>query len=487
MGAGRHRQDDACRRGRRATENVYRGRVVWTQRCVARTSRFGTLLDEIATQLGARRHTHARARTERGGGSRALVAAQPTLVVLDNFETIAADEQRAASTSSPRRACPALITTRHVSRAGDVLPTPRRRHVARRGATSFCNDSSSSTPHAQVYLRPAATATTSFAARSQPLVLQWVSAQIDLAQEPGDVLDDLARGRGRRRRARLQTLLQPAAAWATTGGPRCSPSRSSPRARRARRWRKSRASATTGSGWERGGRRTCRALWLVEATDRGTNASSVEGLTRELGEGARLSKDESRRRVPPTLRRLLSPPRRSARAADAGRLRPAGSGERQPVERHGRGLRPRRLGERRANGLCSGKPVSGMLSVRGYWDETLRVGDLALKAALLHRLKNRLRAWRITWPSCTRIVENWTRRGGSTARAWRSSKRLGNQSGIASTLHQLGRLAQDSGRGRRGAAALRRELGDYEAARQPERHRHHAAPVGAARASMRAS
>ncbi|HKP73361.1 MAG TPA: NB-ARC domain-containing protein, partial [Pyrinomonadaceae bacterium] len=91
---------------------VFGRRMVWASPELRADLTLATLLDEIAAQLG-RADLRPLAFEPKEEGVRALLAEAHTLVILDNFETIAPGEQtRCAEWLARRAPCPALITTR---------------------------------------------------------------------------------------------------------------------------------------------------------------------------------------------------------------------------------------------------------------------------------------------------------------------------------------------------------------------------------------
>jgi tetratricopeptide (TPR) repeat protein len=176
----------------RALSDAFGRRVAWVSADGRPDFSLTTLLDEVAAQLG-----HPELRTlsleQKDERLRALVAAAPTLVVLDNFETIAeAEQERCAGWLSHRADCSAVITARdEVPHAGPVniyamSVDEAREFVKRLVAQARHPHSFAGLDHDQIIS----------AADRIPLVLQWIIKQIDRAKQPGTVLGELARGEG---------------------------------------------------------------------------------------------------------------------------------------------------------------------------------------------------------------------------------------------------------------------------------------------------
>lgn len=91
--------------------DAFARRVIWASADGLPEFGFSSLLDEVASQLG-RPNLRQLALTPKEEQVRALAAA-PSLIVLDNFETIApAEQDRCAEWLLRKTVCPALITSR---------------------------------------------------------------------------------------------------------------------------------------------------------------------------------------------------------------------------------------------------------------------------------------------------------------------------------------------------------------------------------------
>ncbi len=176
----------------RTLAQVYGARIVWTSAAGRADYGLTTLLDETAIQLARAdlRHLPPEAKTEQ---LRALLAEAPTLLVLDNFETISiAEQDRCLAFLMTHVSCAVLITSRQ------KIPLVRNISIAAmtedeaRGFLARLIDQTSDPSvfaqldHERIMAR----------AERNPLLMQWVVAQIDLAQDPNAVLADLTHGAG---------------------------------------------------------------------------------------------------------------------------------------------------------------------------------------------------------------------------------------------------------------------------------------------------
>jgi tetratricopeptide (TPR) repeat protein len=175
----------------RALIDTFAGRIVWTSALGRADYTRATLLDEIATQLG-RADLRQLAPEPKAAAVRAWLAEAPTLVVLDNFETVTAAEQQPCADFLHDAPASALITTRQkIDGARNVLVdamslAEAHDYLPRLIAQTNDRDTFAQLDHERII---------DTAARN-PLLLQWVVAQIDGAQDPAAVLADLTHGAG---------------------------------------------------------------------------------------------------------------------------------------------------------------------------------------------------------------------------------------------------------------------------------------------------
>ncbi len=185
---------------------AFEHRIVWTGSELRVALTLSALLDEIAGQLG-RSELRQLALEPKEEAVRALVAAAPTLVILDNFEMIKSDEQHPCANWLAQRApCSSVIISRQkIMGAHNVfvrsistnetidIPFKAMSLEEARGLVSQ-------------WLRREARHPQKFAGLNQdqiieaaernPLVLQLLLKQLHQAPEPRAVLDELAEGEG---------------------------------------------------------------------------------------------------------------------------------------------------------------------------------------------------------------------------------------------------------------------------------------------------
>jgi tetratricopeptide (TPR) repeat protein len=420
----------------RGLSEAFARRVVWASADGRADFSLSTLLDEIATQLrqpDLRKLTLELKREQ----VRELVQEAPTLIVLDNFETIEPEEAKPCVEWLGQPAlCAALITTRdEIEEARDVPLNPMLFDEARTLLQRLIKQAHDPGVFANLdYDRVIRTA------EANPLVLQWIVAQIDLAQDPEEVLDDLKHGEGtaaERVFDRSFNLKQ------LDKGERAvllALSLFAPSATRKA------LAEVSGLGKDKDKQRfkdavkTLSALWLIRATDN-SQRLVVEGLTRELTK-LRLSQDMSRSVV--FRRRFVA---RFLHLAESNT---------QPTAEHLNAV------EAEKDNILSAMDVAfetqdwkslvriraaltEFLIVRGYWDEAIRSGEQALAAA--RNLSDK--SWTAIIAHDVAITHQNRGEMSKARRLYDESmeidKKLGDQSGVAASLHQLGWLAQDQG------------------------------------------
>ena len=453
-------------------------RLVWV-RAHARTDfTLPTLLDDIAAQLG-REDLHKLRLEEKGPQVAALLANVPALVVLDTFETVAPPEQaRCFDFLAECAACSALVATRDDTRRGDV------RSIAL---------AAMSPDEAQEFLRRLIGLTRqpeNFAGledaliaqcEANPLVLQWVVKQIDLAHQPQTVLDDLAHGKGDAAERVFTRSFNLSQVGDDGRAALLALSLFVPNATRAA------LSEVAGFGADlprlEQAIEQLSALWLVETKD-GNKRLFLRGLTRQLAQ-ARLKldarADEYRRRFVAyflsyaELRNHQTKEDYKALEAEKDNLLAAmdmaeAQNDWKSVTRLAWVLT---LDER------------GMLNVCGYWDEAIRRGEQGARAAeaagdedeavrltgdaaMLHRWRGEYEAARRAYDRALAVsrqrgdegnVAAFLRQLGIIAYAQGDyaearqlygesleiAKKIGSQSNIARSLHHFGLLAQKQG------------------------------------------
>ncbi|MET0622584.1 MAG: tetratricopeptide repeat protein [Pyrinomonadaceae bacterium] len=419
----------------RTAGDAFGGHVVWVGALGRAEFSLTTLLDEIATQLG-REDLRKLAPDPKAARVAALISDTPTLVVLDNFETIADDEQaRCLDFLARRAACPALITTRSRVNRDDTYNVPLDA-MTMEEARDFLQRLVELTRKPANFDR---LDRDELIARCEanPLVLQWVVSHIDLAKRPRDVLDELAGGgvdaaeqvftrsfnlpqlgdEGRTVLLALSLLT-----------PNASPE-----------------ALAEISGFGDDLRRLndaverLSALWLVDATE-GNERIFLRGLTRELSK-SRLAKDgraeEFRRRFVIHFRRYVRAHSHKTPedldALEAEKENVLGAMDIASATRDWGSV------------IAIRRELGYFFLVRGYWDEAIRTGRLAEAAA--REMKNN---WGVAF--FTSDVAHVRKERGEFAdaeRIYREAlaifKREGTQKNVATTLHQLGWIKSDQG------------------------------------------
>jgi tetratricopeptide (TPR) repeat protein len=425
----------------RGLTEAFEQRVVWVSADGLKDFNLSTLLDAAASQLGEN-DLRKLALEPKKEQMREVVSAAPTLIVLDNFETIEPEEgKQCAGWLAQPALCSALITTRDIiENAARNIPVktmlPDEAHSLLQQLIAQAHE-----PRAFARLDLDNLIQT---AEANPLVLQWIVGQIDLAQDPQEVLDDLRHGEGTAaervfdRSFRLKQL--------DNGGRAVLLALSlfAPSATRKA------LAAVSGLDKEKDRKRfkdavrNLSALWLIRTAEDSPRLA-VEGLTRELTK-AHLSAD---------VRDKTFCQRFTARF-----LKYAEANE-NPTPEHLNALEEEKDNILSAMdvafnlkdwssviqlmGAINFDGVNGLLTVRGYWDEAIQRGEQAITAA--HNLQNEVTIARLS-NNIAIILQN---RGelDEARRLFNESlkikKRFSDQSGIASTLHNLAVIAQAQG------------------------------------------
>jgi tetratricopeptide (TPR) repeat protein len=418
----------------RALDDIFVKRLAWVSADGRPEFNLSTLLDEISAQLG---DTELRPLQleQKEGRVRALVGEAPTLIVLDNFETVAEAEQSRCADWLSRTPCSAVITSRDgVEHARPInifaMSMPEARILVERLIAQVRH------PHAFKGFEHDSIIN---AADRNPLVLQWIIRQIDKAKQPHTVLQELAQGEGdaaRRVFGRSFELLTEDSRAALLALSLFVPSASRP-------------ALAVVAGFGHDLKRLHEALaqstelWLTNMTE-GSARLTIEGLTRELSK-AQLSKDP---RANDFRQRFV-----------AYFLSYAGAhAESNPEDYDALEVEKDNVLNAMdvAFSLTSWEsvqeiayllalPVNGMLSVRGYWDEVIRRNEQALRAS------RQLTSERGVAAFTHNLAIIYGNRGKleEARRLYDESleiaKKLGDQSGIANTLHNLAAIAQDQG------------------------------------------
>lgn len=422
----------------RAGGDVFEGRVAWVSAHGRSDFGLATLLDETAARLG-REDLRRLAPEAKAAQVGALVSEAPTLVVLDNLETVSAEEQSLClDFLAQRAACPALITTRAFVNRDEVynvalaaMSMDEARDLLRRlvGHTR---------PQTRAHFDRLDRDELIRRCEGNPLVLQWVVKQIDVAkQRPQDVLDDLAQGEGdAAERVFTRSFNLPQLG---------DDGRAALLALAIFRPEAAREALAEVAGFGTDLRRLNKAvenlsaLWLVETTE-GNERLFLRGLTRGLA-GARLSHDEG---AGDYLSRYV------------GYFLPYAEAHKEPTQAGLEALEVEKANLLAATNIAFTFEAWGIvmqlynalyrfLVLRGHWDEALKSGRQAMDAA---RAEGNEWNAHLFSGNMAMIRRN---RGEyeAAASAYRESleffRKNGSEKNVLACLHQLGVIAHDKG------------------------------------------
>jgi tetratricopeptide (TPR) repeat protein len=416
----------------RALKEEFPDGIVWSSAEKRADFQLSTLLDDIVTQLG-REDLRTLAPDLKAAQVNALVADPPALIVLDNYEPIAVDAKNAIQEWFVHAQCSALFTSRH------AISSTRNISIAamsRKEAQDYLERLVTDTQDAQIFSKEVRQRIYE-TAEANPYVMQWVVAQIDAAQEPRTVLEELAQGEGDAAQRVFDRSFNLPQLGDNGRAALLALSLFVPSATRDA------LADVAGFGDDlkrvNEAIKNLRALWLIKGIDE-YRRFTIEGLTRSLVR-ARLSKDEhadefrqrfvahfmsyavAHKQVTPEDFEALEAEKDNALSAMevADKLKDSAS-----VVRMGFALR-------------------NFLDLHGYWNEAIRSGEQALVAARSLQSESTIAGL------AHNLAITYQGRGelDSAKKLYDESleikKKLGDQNGIANTLHQLGRLAQEQG------------------------------------------
>ena len=413
--------------------DAFANRVVWVS-AAARLKTLSSLLDEIVTQLG-NPHLRSLALGPKEEQARVLIASAPTLIVIDGFELIPVEEQAEfVDFLGQHTICSVLVTTRQ--RMTGPMQTVAIDAISREEAYELLERLIGQTADPDVFSEEVKSRIVE-AAEGNPLILHWVVAQIDLAQEPQVVLDELKHGESEAiERVFTRSFNLPqlgddgrAALLAL--------SLFTPSATREA------LAAAAGFGDDQKvlneAVKCLRALWLIKGIDQ-NRRFTVEGFTRSLAR-ARLSKDARAAEF-------------SQRFADYFRSYAEDRAKPSPENYD-------ELEAEKGNLLCAVDAAFGIqdwdsvmrirdiledfLFTRGYWDEAIRSGEQA-EAAAREAGDDFMASYFTTCVANIRMHRGeYVEAGMAYRKALEISRRLGRENNVAVCLHQLGTLAQSQG------------------------------------------
>jgi len=421
----------------RALSSISGNRIVWTSALGREDYSLSTLLDEIATQLG-QPGLRTLPALQKGEQVQALIASAPMLIILDNFETIAEVQQtRCVEYLLTRASCPALITT-------------RQRIPSARNITIPAMSSDEANTFLQLLIEQAGDSSRfatlnrdqiMIASERNPLVMQWVVGQIDLAQDTETVLHELAHGVGDAAQRVFDRSFELEQLGDDGRATLLALSLFAPDA--------SRVALAEVAGFVGDSKRLNDAvkrlagMWLVRTSTFGQRLT-VAGLTRELAE-ARLSRHESANEFRERFveyfltytaeRSLPTPENFDALELEKDNLLTAMDLALEIKDFEGL--------QEIAYPLV--KPQTGMLSVRGYWDEAIQRGQEALKAAKATDHHWYVGAFANGLGAMFSNQGNYLLAKQHYQLAVEMARRLNEEQGLAATLLELGRLAYSEG------------------------------------------
>lgn len=407
-------------------------RVAWVSADGRPDFSLSTLLDEITGQLG---HPEMRPLPleQKDEQLRAIVAIAPTLIVLDNFETIAEVEQtRCAGWLANSVSCSAVVTSRdEVPYACpvniDAMPVPEAREfVGRLIRQARHPQSFKGLEHDQIIN----------AADRTPLVLQWIIKQIDHAKQPRTVLSELAHGKGdaaERVFGRSFDLLSDDGRAALLALSLFVPSASRPALAEVAGFGQDTARLDAAAA-------QMAELWLATLTE-GNERLIVEGLTRELAKN------------------LLATDGRAAefRQRFIGYFQSYAEAHARPMPEDYDVLEAER------NNLLAAMDIAfeaahwkaiiriraaleEFLDVRGHWDESVQRGEQAVTAAYSDQNEAAAAMFAMNIATVRRRRGEYVEAKRALTQAVNAFRKLGDEPNVAVGLHKLAAIMLDEGK-----------------------------------------
>lgn len=413
-------------------------RVVWASAEKRADFKFSTLLDEIAAQLGAPELLKL-AQEPKEEAVCELLALSPSLLVLDNFETVATDERaRCINFLAERANCPSLVTSRL------KVPPPARniplKGMSNKEAQEFLDQLVEQMQDSGIFTRQVRSRIIK-TGESNPYIMLWMMAQIDEAQTPKKVLDELEQGKAPVAERVFDRSFNLDVVGDDGRAVLLALSLFVPDA--------SREALAVVAGFdvdlarvdEAG--KNLRMLWLI-GVSKGNERMAVEGLTRSLA-SARLAKDE---RLDELRRQFVRyfldivEEHDSESVEDYDFLEAEKDNLIRAID-VAFSLKEWKSVQSIAAVVAS--PYDSMLSVRGFWNEALACTERGLEAA-----KTGTDEWAVAL-FLGNLASIRQRRGEySEARKAHCEvlacfRKLGSDENVSVALHQLGILAHDQG------------------------------------------
>ncbi|MEA2203306.1 MAG: hypothetical protein QOE77_82 [Blastocatellia bacterium] len=423
----------------RGLVDIYEHRVIWVSAEGREDFSLSTLLDAIATQTGNDEIRKLALETKKEQAREILVGA-PTLVVFDNFETITPQAGRScAEWLAQPSLCSALITTRENIRAAHrniatdhMLPEEAEILLDRSVAEAHDKNAFANLDRERVIA----------ASKANPLVLQWIVRQIDLAQDANEVLNDLKRGEGSAaervfdRSFELEQLdnggrvVLLALSLFVPGATRKALAEVAGLSKQKDKKRFKEAIKTLSS------------LWLLRTAEAGERLT-VEGLTRELTSACLVRDPRAKTLRERYLRRFCSYIETHSRpvARDYDAL----EGEKYNLFNALDIAAENNKSKDLIRIMSKMGAANGMLVVRGYWDEAIRRGMQAFEAA-----KALNDSWHVGFFSDSLSSMYMVRGNYELAKQYcelaiNMARKLDGKQELAASLHQSGILAHHQG------------------------------------------
>ena len=414
----------------RAMRPLLKGGIIWSSADGKPEYSLSTLLDEIATHLERPDLRQLALGPKDDEVHLALSRAPNTLIVLDNLETVSPEEQeKCADWLANRASCPALITSRYeVAHARPVRISAMSLDEAREFLDRLISDARNPRVFEQLDKEQIIKA-----ADRIPLILQWLVKQIDSAKRPSSVMEELSHGEGDAAKRVFDRSFDLTQVGDDGRATLLALSLFVPNA--------SRVALCQVAGFGDDLQRLERAaqqladLSLIQTTERNERLK-VEGLTRELTK-ARLDKDKY---LDDYRRRFVTYFRTYSEAHE------------EPIPQNYDELETEKDNLLNALEMADADslyelayviafPVTGILTVRGYWAEALKANEKALEAARQTNSQPRIASF------AHNSAVMYLRRGDLVkahelfSESLNIARKLEHHSGTAATLHELARLA----------------------------------------------
>jgi tetratricopeptide (TPR) repeat protein len=423
----------------REMSETFPDRIVWISALSHADLTFITLLNEIAAQLG-RPNLRPLPPEEKEEKVRALIAAAPTLIVLDNFETIKPEEQKACVRFLAERAsCPTLITTRSEINEDEVnnISLDKMLLEEARELLKLLIERTRKPERFKTLNQDEIIRKTEF----NPLLLRWVVRQIDLAKKPETALNYLAKGDTEVAERIFDRSFNLESVSDDGRDVLLALSLFVPDASREA------LAETAGFGDDLlrldKAVENLASVWLIDATEE-SERLIIQGLIYERAK-TRLSKDARaddfrQRFVAHFLSYIKERAQPTAENFDAL--------EAEKDNMLGAMDSAFQIGDR-ASVMQIAKVLThsarGMLSVRGYWDEAIRGAEQAAEAAEQTSNKWYIGAFNNTLGIMYMRRGDYVSAKAHYEQSVEIAKMLDEKQGLSATLHQLAMLAQTQG------------------------------------------